>query len=224
MGYCAHALFDAHGGVMAEIYGLYHPETGELRYVGKANDSAKRLKSHLRDAKSRRTPLYSWIGSLSKRGLVPVVRVLEVVDNWQAKEKELIALHRASGARLLNVAEGGDEPFCATEVRRANSLKMQAHPNTIAQRKINGKKLNDPNRYIDPSYTHEMLIRDTYDWIEKLGVKSGMTRCVERVRDKKGERYRVAPEVFPQWAEHAGRPPVVPYGEDKRPISERFAA
>lgn len=117
---------------MPEIYGLYHPETGEIRYVGKANDSEKRLKSHLRDANSRKTPLYSWIRSLSKSGLVPVVRVLEVADNWQAKEKELIALHRASGARLLNVAEGGDEPFCSKETRaangKANAAKREADP------------------------------------------------------------------------------------------------
>ena len=49
--------------------------------------------------------------------------VLEVVSgDWREPEIRLIALHRDSG-RLLNVADGGDEPYCPIKVRSANGAK-----------------------------------------------------------------------------------------------------
>lgn len=131
---------------MAEIYGLYHPETGELRYIGKANDSAKRLKSHLRDVNRRMTPLYGWMRSLVKAGLVPCVRVLAVSDDWQAKEKELIAKHREEGFRLLNLADGGDEPLCSAETRKKNAIA------------INDKRAMDVVAYANHSYRRSVAL------------------------------------------------------------------
>src|ERR1700753_3270619 len=100
-----------------EIYALRDPETNEIRYIGKANNSQARLKSHLRDARTRRTPVYSWINSLLRRGLSPDMIVLETCgpDVWKEREIALIAQYRAASSRLLNVADGGDEPFCPIE-------------------------------------------------------------------------------------------------------------
>lgn len=36
-------------GRLAKIYGLIDPLSGEIRYVGKANDPARRLRGHLRE-------------------------------------------------------------------------------------------------------------------------------------------------------------------------------
>ena len=127
--------------VTAEIYALCHPQTGEVRYIGKANDAQKRLKSHIRDSRTRKTPVYSWIRKLQSSGLAPSIRVLEVADDWIEAEKRLIALHR-EGGRLLNLADGGDEPFCSAETRSANGKRMQVHPNTIANRSRNARNLN----------------------------------------------------------------------------------
>lgn len=104
-----------------EIYALIDPRTGDIRYIGKANNSEKRLKSHLRDSRRRKTPVYCWIQSLSKEGLMPKLIVLEFCDsdNWQATEKRIIAEYRKR-YRLLNLAEGGDEPFCSKEQRAIN--------------------------------------------------------------------------------------------------------
>jgi len=44
------------------IYALTDPSTGEVRYIGKANDPSARLKSHLMDSRRRNTPVYRWIG------------------------------------------------------------------------------------------------------------------------------------------------------------------
>jgi hypothetical protein len=110
---------------LIEIYGLFHPETKELRYIGKAKCSKRRLKSHLRDAKRRNTPVYCWINKLASQGKTPECRVLISVSEefWKSAEIFAIETARTEGFRLLNVAFGGDEPHCSTEVRRANGIK-----------------------------------------------------------------------------------------------------
>ena len=101
------------------IYALCHPDTGEVRYIGKANNPASRLKQHLRETR-RATPVYSWIGKLRSEGKTPSMQVMAAAfGDWQECEKALIAQHR-EGGRLLNLALGGDEPFCPTGVRADN--------------------------------------------------------------------------------------------------------
>jgi hypothetical protein len=107
------------------IYGLFDPRTGELRYVGKAVDVDKRLKGHLREDR-RKTPLYSWIDSLRECGLSPEMSVICTcsVGDWQEVERDQIAEARLRGERLLNLADGGDEPTCPREVRAENGRRV----------------------------------------------------------------------------------------------------
>ena len=109
-----------------EIYSLCCPVSGAVRYIGKANDTKKRLKSHIRDSKTRNTRVYQWIRSLAKDGLMPVAKVIMVSDSekWQEHERELISKERENGADLLNMAEGGDQPLCSVETRRENAVKL----------------------------------------------------------------------------------------------------
>ncbi len=109
---------------MIEIYALCDPTTKEIRYIGKATNSVKRLKSHIRDSRRRNTPVYCWIRSLMKTNNLPELIVLEVVEDsvWEDAERRLIAQHRANG-RVLNVADGGDEPYCSKETRAQNGRK-----------------------------------------------------------------------------------------------------
>lgn len=114
---------------MTQIYALCEPDTGQIRYIGKANDAARRFKGHLRERR-RQTPVYRWIGALRARGLVPKLSVIETCppDEWRNRERVLIAAHPG----LLNLAEGGDEPFCPSEVRasngRATAAKIHGDP------------------------------------------------------------------------------------------------
>lgn len=104
---------------MVEIYGLFHPETDELRYIGKANNADERLKTHLLDSKKFVRPIHRWVSKLLRSGKRPVVRVLETVPTelWEETERRLIAEYRTK-TRLLNLADGGNQPSQTPEQAR----------------------------------------------------------------------------------------------------------
>lgn len=108
------------------IYGLYDPrQDGVIRYIGKANNLKKRLSSHLRDAKRRKTPVYDWINSLTRVGVIPkMILIKESTElHWVNDEISIIAEYKSKDCRLLNVALGGDQPACPREVRADNGRK-----------------------------------------------------------------------------------------------------
>lgn len=106
------------------IYALCDPISGEIRYIGKANDPAKRFASHLHDSKRRKTPVYDWINKLNMQNAVPTMQVLaSSVGDWRELEPLLIKQYLDDGARLLNLAKGGDEPYCSYEIRAMNAQK-----------------------------------------------------------------------------------------------------
>lgn len=118
---------------MVEIYGLYDPDSDELRYIGKANNSAKRLKSHLWDSRTAKRPVCLWIKGLLRDGKLPNMRVLEVVSKteWEQAERRLISRYRES-CRLLNLAEGGNRPSQTKEQRviaaKASNRRQELSP------------------------------------------------------------------------------------------------
>ena len=93
--------------------------------IGKANNSEKRLKTHLSDARTRKTPVYCWINSMLKNGTIPQMKVLKITNqkSWALDERTMIFEARLRGEKLLNIADGGDQPKCPIEVRRANGAK-----------------------------------------------------------------------------------------------------
>lgn len=121
---------------MVELYALTCPDTGEIRYIGKAVNAQRRLSSHLAEKRRKAFPVYCWIDSLRKHGKVPGLVVLERVpdDGWQQHEIRLIAHYRAIGARLLNVADGGDQPKISREQRAINGRNNAAKRDPIIWR------------------------------------------------------------------------------------------
>jgi len=105
------------------IYALSDPRTREVRYVGKTTDPRQRLRQHSSDSRGRITPTKAWLRSLRRDGLTPIMQVLETctADAWEERERHHIARLRAEGCRLTNLAEGGNQPLCSPEVRRANA-------------------------------------------------------------------------------------------------------
>jgi hypothetical protein len=111
------------------IYALADPRTGEVRYVGKAIDPAKRLQQHL----SRFQLTYykshknSWLQSLLDAGVRPTLHILELVASQDANTAEIrwIAKAAAMGARLTNGTAGGDggaitDPAAKARIRAAH--------------------------------------------------------------------------------------------------------
>lgn len=103
---------------VAEIYALCDPNTGAMRYIGKAKDSMARLRRHITEAKLNR-PVNVWVRGLIAQQKIPLVKVLEVVpdDQWEMAERRLIAHYRKT-EDLLNLAEGGAMPSMSKEQRQ----------------------------------------------------------------------------------------------------------
>lgn len=121
---------------MPAIYALCD-ETGRIRYVGKANDPATRLKGHLRETR-RRSPLYDWLAKLRRAGHHPTLHIIErcASTDWQERERFWIAAI-GDATQLLNIADGGDEPACSRETRADNGrLNAAARVSTPERRRI----------------------------------------------------------------------------------------
>lgn len=97
---------------MIKIYGLAHPKTKRIRYVGKTVISLKaRLSNHEYKARSGRTstPIGVWIQQLQQAELRPKIVLLQVAcGRWQDAERRWISKLKAEGARLLNAHPGGN--------------------------------------------------------------------------------------------------------------------
>lgn len=123
---------------MTEIYVLFDPRDGQIRYVGKANNTKSRLKSHIRDSVRRDTPVYRWIRDLNSVGLLPGVHIAAVVsdDQWQSAERLFISELRKTHD-LLNVANGGNAPLCRPHVLAKNArMATEKRSATPAKRRM----------------------------------------------------------------------------------------
>jgi hypothetical protein len=119
-----------------EIYSLSDPDNNEVRYIGKANNSKKRYKSHLCEKRRNHYPLYRWINKLKEQGKKPILNVILKTTDWRKEEINQIKIHKAMGFNLLNVSEGGDEPFCSKETRAINGRNnaRKIHSNEKSKR------------------------------------------------------------------------------------------
>lgn len=161
-----------------EIYEIIDPRDGTVRYIGKANDTQKRFKQHLREIKRRKSPLYAWMGKMRDMGLTPTARVAHVTtdEGWRECERKAIATARETNARLLNVANGGDEPHCSTEQRAANA------------RKLNQRLKDDP---------FMAFVRNAK---RTLGSALKQGHIKESGKEKMRECARKRPDLFGSWA------------------------
>jgi hypothetical protein len=102
------------------IYSLHDPETGHLRYVGKAVNTARRLKNHLSRTVFEKSHRASWIKNLKSRGLKPLQFVVEEVSEqgWENREIFYIARAHELGFDLVNGTAGGVSPVFTPETRR----------------------------------------------------------------------------------------------------------
>lgn len=94
------------------IYALNDPETGECRYIGKADDPHARLYNHLREGHYTKKSCHrtNWIKSRLARGLKPLLEILQEVPKieWELWERVWIKASNKIGMDLTNSTAGGD--------------------------------------------------------------------------------------------------------------------
>lgn len=92
------------------IYILRHPETFEVKYVGKTNNIKRRFAQHKSKKCLEKTgskKLASWILKLLSNDLLPIMEIIEECDdNWAEREKYWISYY--SNTNLCNLSEGGE--------------------------------------------------------------------------------------------------------------------
>lgn len=97
------------------IYSLTDPITNKVRYIGKSIEPSQRYSAHLTRAKKRKNYTNCWIYGLLKKGLKPIMTIIEECDesNWIEREQYNISIHE----NLTNLTLGGEgtHGFKATE-------------------------------------------------------------------------------------------------------------
>ena len=119
------------------IYAPVDPRDGRIRYVGKAVDLKRRLQNHFCPAAlAKDCHRTRWLRVLREEGMLPAVRVLEVVqvrDALDEAECRWIAALRAGGCDLTNTTAGGEggatygrrgKPWSAAQRERYRATRL----------------------------------------------------------------------------------------------------
>ncbi len=94
------------------IYELIDPRNDQTMYIGKTLDPKGRLQGHIKSALKLpyHTKKNSWIKTLSKEGLKPIMNIIDEAnsENWPIYERYWISQYNSWGFELTNMTEGGD--------------------------------------------------------------------------------------------------------------------
>ncbi|MHA1814374.1 MAG: hypothetical protein ACTSX1_00060 [Candidatus Heimdallarchaeaceae archaeon] len=180
-----------------KIYTLSHPLTNEVRYIGKTVSKLKyRLSGHISEAKRGEDKSYknSWIISLLKQDLKPVIEILDEIsdENWEWLEQYWISQFRSWNFNLINMTDGGDgnknqqwteehrKNFVRTIKRKIASGEIdyserakkisQSHKGKILS-KITKEKLRQAN--LGKKYSIETIIKKSNGGVQQFN-KSGI--------------------------------------------------
>lgn len=166
------------------IYTLSDPDSGEVRYVGKANNVSKRLATHIRDSRRSNRPVCNWVAKLVNGGKVPVITTIATCssESWQEEERRQISLYRSNHSNLLNLADGGDQPGINIESNRRNG------------RKTAEKIHNDPE--LHKIWRIKKNAADALKWMEKNSTPERLEWFKNVMRYAAYKR----PDVFGKWA------------------------
>lgn len=191
------------------IYGLFHPISGVLRYIGQTRKSPKaRLTDHLYVARHTTRPRHvvCWIKSLLQQGLRPVLKVLEVAETQEeldALEKKAISDALAAGVSLTNhdaggrgapgrkLSEGHKAKLHSPEARARMATTRRGQPSprkgvTLSEAtraKISAGKRGNKCRYRTDALTEDMArLRTQGLSFHEVGCRLGVSKTTVRNR------------------------------------------
>jgi group I intron endonuclease len=184
------------------IYALKCPDTGQVRYVGKAKEPKKRLTQHLSEARHKTgTHRRHWLQELLAADKEPVLEILEEtsVSEWEQRERYYISLYKATGL-LVNDTEGGD----GMTTERAKKLWQ----NPEYRRKQVEAATGEKNGFFGRTHTPETRkilaekCRHEVPWnAGKTGVYSDEVLANNRLQEHRKQvgRYTKAGELVDTW-------------------------
>lgn len=112
------------------IYTLSDPNTNEVRYVGKTINIKRRYKQHLYD-KRQTSHKHSWITSLKKIGLKPIMIIIEECNNDNWEEREIYWISKYNNLTNNKLGGNGGDDYKRTipqesidKIRQANLGKI----------------------------------------------------------------------------------------------------
>lgn len=142
---------------MTKIYTLKHPDTNEIRYVGKTIQQLKyRLATHIsRSKKYRYAYVNCWIYSLLQEGKKPIIELIEEVENNQWEEKEIYWIqYYSTRTRLTNFQLGGGHSNVGKELK-------EEHKKAISESLKGKPRDEETKRKISESHKGKILSEST---------------------------------------------------------------
>lgn len=106
------------------IYGLVDPITNDVKYIGKANNTRKRLHTHLtKNNLVKCTYKNNWINGLLNKKLKPELIIIDEVlqSEWEFWEKYWISQFKTWGFKLTNLTDGGGGVYNNVKLGSENS-------------------------------------------------------------------------------------------------------
>jgi len=150
---------------MIVIYILKHPNTNEIRYIGKTKQKPEtRLQGHVRDAFRHTTKNGNWIKSLLKNDLYPAVEILDTCeeDDWIITEQYWISQFKTWGFNLNNLTDGGDgnqnQVFSKeSQLKKSETLKRIYREGKFGNEYTRRKQSEARMGYVPSAETREKL-------------------------------------------------------------------
>lgn len=130
---------------MEKIYKLIDPRDGTVRYIGFTKGKLqKRLRSHIRESKQRKTHKHHWINSMLDMGFIPEIKIVKFLplctkEPWQYWEMYYIKKYKDRGCNLVNATEGGEGVTMTLEIKSKIGLKSKDRIPGLETRKLMSK-------------------------------------------------------------------------------------
>lgn len=167
------------------IYGLIHPITKEIKYIGKSDKPQSRLWQHITDSRQsgRKNKREAWIKSLLNQELKPEIIILEKVsqNEWKTKERKWISKYKN---QLKNDTNGGDG--IDGYIHTSESLKKMK-PSWIKKGQRLSKKTEFQKGHIKTKEWKEKVSNKLKGYKHSEKTKQNMSIAQKKIAKKRSE-------------------------------------
>ena len=167
---------------MTKIYILKHPNTNEIRYIGKTVQQLKyRLATHIsRSKKYRYAYVNCWIYSLLQEGKKPIIELIEEVEDSLWEEREIYWIqYYSTRTRLTNFQLGGGHSNVGKELK-------EEHRKAISESLKGKPRDEETKRKISESHKGKILSESTKQKLRDYNLGKSIS-LETKIKMSKGE-------------------------------------